>query len=124
MKRSLMALTLMLGACAITPDNPAANVEASEPLLCADRGQCDIYWQRAQAWIGSNSFYKIQTVSDAIIQTFGPRPSGVDLAYTITRVPNRDGSGRIYVNPNCGNLIGCTPTRTEAVIAFKRFVRA
>lgn len=124
MRRALaLALTVALTSCTTTPDNPSANPEAVAPLICPSKPVCDTYWQRAQAWVASNSAWKIQTASDAIIQTYGPAYSRVDLAYTITRVPNADGSARIVIAANCDNFIRCYPTRTDAIVSFKRFVR-
>jgi hypothetical protein len=123
-KRAAIALAILLSSCAITPDNPAASAEATEPLLCPDKSTCDAYWQRAQAWIAANSAWKIQTASDAIIQTFGPAGARDDLAYLVTRVPNNDGSARIFIGAQCANTIRCYPSKTEAIIAFKRFVRS
>jgi len=93
------------------------------PLLCATKAQCDTYWQRAQAWIAANSSWKIQIATDSIIQTYGPGGAKVDLAYLVTRLPNEDGSARIAIKPDCDNVFRCYPTKTDAIVAFKRFVR-
>ena len=115
--------TLALAACASAPDEPANNPEAAAPVACIDKAQCDLYWQRAQAWIAANSRYRVQLVTDTVIQTYGPITGTFDLAYTVVKTPSSDGSGRIAVACACGNLFHCEPTRTEATIAFKRFVR-
>lgn len=115
--------TLTLAACASGPDDPASNREAAAPLACFDKAQCDLYWQRAQAWIAANSRYRVQHVTDTVIQTYGPVTATFDLAYTVVKTPSADGSGRIAIACACGSLIHCEPTKTEATIAFKRFVR-
>ena len=33
---------------------------------------CDRKWSRATAWVAQNAFYKIETRTDWLIQTFGP----------------------------------------------------
>lgn len=123
MKTLALALVIALTGCASTPDNPAMSAEAAEPLLCSNKPQCDAYWQRAQVWVASNSNYRIQVATDAIIETYGPYTGKAQLAFRVTRVPNADGSARILILPACDGLLGCYPTRTAAVIDFKRFVR-
>lgn len=118
-----VALTAMLFGCASSPDDPRNDAEAVAPLTCASKEQCDAYWQRAQAWVGNNSGYRIRLANDTIIETFGPFGSKVDLAYRITRVPEGNNGARIFILPACDNIFGCYPTRTEAIKAFKRFVR-
>ena len=115
--------TLALAACTSVPDDPAKNPEAAAPLACLDKTQCDLYWQRAHARIAVNSKYRVQHVTDTVIQTYGPMTGTFDLAYTVVKTPSADGSGRIAIACACGNLFHCEPTRTEATIAFKRFVR-
>ena len=115
--------TLALAACASGPDDPASNPEAAAPLACFSKAQCDLYWQRAQAWIAANSKYRVQHVTDTVIQTYGPIAATFDIAYPVVKTPSPDGSARIAIACACGNLIHCEPTKTEATTAFKRFVR-
>lgn len=116
------ASALILVGCAATPDNPAANAEAAEPLLCHGKDQCELYWQRAQLFVANNSAYRIRMANDTLIETYGPFGAKVDLAYRITKVPEGDGA-RIMINTGCDNFIRCYPTKTDAIIAFKRFVK-
>jgi len=117
-------LALAVAGCAVAPpDDPRVNAEAVEPLVCTSRAQCDIYWQRAQVWVANNSEYRIRVATDVLIETFGPFGSKVDLAYRITRLPDNSGGARIYIVAACDNFIRCYPPRTDAIIAFKRFVR-
>ncbi len=123
MRLLLFVLALALVGCVSVTTNRTIVDEATTPLVCANAAQCDTYWKRAQAWVATNSTYwKIQTVSDAIIQTYGPSTS-VFLAYTVTREQHQDGSARIVVNPHCGNPFGCSKDRLVEAAAFKRFVR-
>jgi hypothetical protein len=124
MRLYAVLLCLALSSCATAPrDDPRASAEAVEPLLCASKAQCDVYWQRAQAWVASNSEYRIRVANDVLIETFGPFGSKVDLAYRITRVPENSGGARIYIFTGCDNFIRCYPPRTDAIVAFKRFVK-
>ena len=95
MKRmALLPLILSIASCATTPALSAADqLELSQPLTCSSKGECDRYWQRAQVFVSQNAGYKMQTVTDSIIQTFGPFGSRVELAWSVTRLPN-SGGGR------------------------------
>jgi hypothetical protein len=120
----LFAAVALSASCSqVRFSEPAANPESAEPVLCASKAQCDVYWQRAQAWVANNSQYRLQTTTDAVIETDGPVSTRTALAFRITKVPDNVGGARIYAVSACGNLLGCSPTPTEAVAAFKRFVR-
>lgn len=124
MKNIIWGLGLIgaLAGCATTPADPTTMYIAQKPLICKDKAQCDIFWQRAQAWVGNNSGYKIQTVSDSIIQTYGPLNAKVELAHLVTKVPNNDGSAQIFIKSNCANMFGCQPDRFVSIARFKTFV--
>jgi hypothetical protein len=101
----------------------ATTPESKEPVLCTSKTQCDLYWQRAQAWVANNSGYRLQTTTDIVIETYGPVSSQTGLAFRITKVPDDKEGARIYVLPGCANVFGCSPSPTDAAIAFKRFLR-
>jgi len=123
-KRLYIAATLLSGCGQMpAPGDPAANPASVEPLLCASKAQCDVYWQRAQAWVANNSAYRLQTVTDTVVETYGPLAARTGLAFRITKVPDDKEGARIYVLPACSNAFGCSPTPTDAIIAFKQFVR-
>lgn len=119
-----IAITLLSG-CGQMPasGDPSASPASAEPVLCIDKAQCDVYWQRAQAWVANNSGYRLQTVTDTIIETYGPLAARTGLAFRITKVPDDKEGARIYALPVCGNAFGCSPTPADALIAFKWFVR-
>lgn len=122
MRRYLMLVPLLAG-CAALPDDPSSNPEAAAPLVCMNKAQCDLYWQRAQAWVANSStYYRISLATDTLIETYGPTPGRMDLAYRVTRIPQGDGA-QILIVANCGNVFGCAPTRTDAIAGFKRYVR-
>ena len=121
----LCSVTAILSSCSPMPSSEqAATPESKEPVLCINKAQCDAYWQRAQAWVANNSGYRLQTVTDVVIETYGPVSTQTGLAFRITKVPDDKEGARIFVIPSCANVFGCTPTPTDAVIAFKRFVRS
>ena len=114
-----------LSSCTQVPSSELATTpESSVPVLCTSKTQCDAFWQRAQAWVANNSGYRMQTITDIVIETYGPLSSQTGLAFRITKVPDDKEGARIFVLPLCGNVFGCSPTPTDAAIAFKRFVRS
>ncbi len=120
----LCIATGLLSACAPVPissDSTSASVSAN-PVLCIGKAQCEIYWQRAQAWVANNSAYRLQTVTDAVIETERPAWARSDLAFRVTRVPDDKDGARIFVLAACGNAFGCNPPSSDAVTAFKQFV--
>ena len=111
-----------LPGCVQTPIAVEPPATSAEPVLCVDRSQCDVYWQRAQAWVANNSVYRLQTITDTVLETAGPQTARTGLAFRITRVPDNQEGARIYVMAACGNSMVCNPPPSEAVTAFKRFV--
>ena len=109
----------LLSGCSQMP----APSEAAEPVLCTSKAQCDVYWQRAQAWVANNSEYRLETVTDTVLETYGPLAGRTGLAFRITKVPDDKEGARIYVLPACSNAFGCSPTPAAAITDFKRFVR-
>jgi hypothetical protein len=109
MKRYLFALVaLSLSGCATTQETPEQLaiedqylVNAQSPLTCADKAQCDLYWQRAEVWIAKNCAYRVHTENDNVISTYGP-DSSQGMAYIVTKTPDPDGSSTIDVEASNG----------------------
>ena len=112
----------LLYGCGPMPANEPTGTASAEPVLCVGKPQCEIYWQRAQAWVANNSEYRLQTVTDTVIETQGPAVGRPGLAFRITRVPDDKDGARIYILASCGHALGCSPGSVDAVTAFKRFV--
>jgi hypothetical protein len=122
-------VTVSVAACVLSASAPlpisseaAAIVPSTNVVLCVGKSQCDAYWQRAQAWVANNSEYRLQTVTDTVIETQGPTLARSALAFRVTRVPDNEDGARIYVLAACGNSFGCKPAAPDAVVAFKHFV--
>ena len=113
----------ILSGCTAKVD-PVLKAEAMKPLICKDEKQCDLYWKRSQFWVANNSAWKIDTVIDTLISTHNPPQYDPRLAYQISKMPNEDGSSRIYIQPFCNNAFGCQPELYGAVVSFKTFVRS
>jgi len=125
MNRIPLFFLVTLTACASTGgDDPRQVAQAMEPLGCVDRTQCELYWQRAKVWLSSNSYYRVQLSSDSVIETYGPYPGRMELAYRILKIPDGAGGARITVTAECGNVFRCNPTVIDAIVAFKRFTSA
>ncbi|ELI7923492.1 hypothetical protein ACQ26G_004349 [Yersinia enterocolitica] len=131
MKKILLILTtaMALSGCSSQFDSsplgdPSLKAEVEAPLICNGEKECNLFWQRAQFWVANNSAWKIETATDTLISTHNSQPDRADLAYQVTRLPNPDGTARIYIKPFCANMFGCRPKPYEAIVAFKRFVKS
>jgi hypothetical protein len=113
-----------LGGCA-TQDQVSSTVmeQATAPLTCMSRAECDAWWARAQVWVTNHSEYKLQTITDSIIQTAGPSSGKRALAYQITKTPTNEGTATIGFAAHCDNPLGCEPNPWQAGADFKQFVR-
>jgi hypothetical protein len=103
--------------------DPAIAAAAKEPLICTSEAQCELYWHRAQFWVSSNSSYKVQTVTDTIIETYSPRGGDPSLGYQIKRERFGNGQSRIWIHAGCDNMFGCQPRVEVAAADFKSYVR-
>lgn len=114
---------LVLAGCATGPQlTPEQRSAMLQPVVCADKVQCDLYWQRAQLWVAQHSHWRIQLANDVLIQTYGPGNSSPDTAYTITRINAANGSGQIKMRAACDNIFGCIPAPVEAIDMFRKEV--
>jgi hypothetical protein len=119
----LWIATGLLSACGPMPiANEPMGKSSAEPVLCVGRQQCDIYWQRAQAWVANNSEYRLERVTDTIIETQGPLVARNGWAYRVTRVPDDKDGAQIYILATCANAFGCSPGSSDVLTAFRRFV--
>lgn len=122
-KYLILTTTVVLSGCASSPKLTADELaEANIPLICSDKAQCDLYWQRAQIWLVDNSKFKIQSTTDTVITTYGPAPYDPGLAYAITKIPDGENGATIRIKMGCGNAFGCTPKAENAALSFKRYV--
>ncbi|WP_236873379.1 hypothetical protein [Burkholderia sp. PAMC 26561] len=133
MKTNLMKTTGMagaavafalLGGCSTNGQIAGETMEqATAPLTCTNKAECDAWWGRAQVWVTNHSEYKLQTVTDSIIQTTGPSGGKRALAYQITKTPSNEGTATIGFAAHCDNMLGCEPNPWKAGADFKQFVR-
>lgn len=120
----LAASVIVLAGCSTQGQVSGSVMEqATSPLTCTNKAECDAWWSRAQVWVSNHSEYKLQTVTDAIIQTGGPSGGKRALAYEITKTPSNEGTATIGFEAHCDNMLGCEPNPWKAGADFKQFVR-
>lgn len=120
--RNLFLVTSALAAltgCAA----PAPLVTRPEPVLCINRGQCDAMWSRAQLFVVQKTTFRLQIVTESVIETHGPiTPYDTALGFTITRELAADGSGIIRLATRCGQAAQCLPSPTLAGQQFREYL--
>lgn len=114
---------LILSGCAAKED-PSLVAAANAPLVCEGKSQCDLYWQKAQAWVATNSAWKIQTANDTIINTYNPAPNAATLGYQLVKTPLGNERYEIIVQTSCGNMFGCIPSGVQQTAALKGYVKS
>jgi hypothetical protein len=116
-----LALVAMVAGC-VAPYRPPEKT-VPDPVLCLNTAQCAAMWSRAQVFVTTKSAYRLQLVSDSVIQTAGPIRNEVGLAFLVTRRMNEDGSGVITMESGCGLVyVGCTPSAALAARQFFDYV--
>lgn len=114
---------IVLSGCAAKED-PATIAAANAPLICEGKNQCELYWQKSQAWLATNSAWKIQTANDTIINTFNPAPNAATLGYQLVKTPLGNERYEIIVQTSCGNVFGCIPSAVQQTASLKTYVKS
>lgn len=125
--RALLISSLLLACsgCATAPEmSPAELAELRQPVRCQSKSECDLFWQRAQAWVVRNSGYRIQIANDVLIQTFGPFGSKTELAFVLVKEPASTGGSTISITASCDNIFGCFPDSRSAVRDLKAYMQS
>ncbi len=121
---AIAAALALLAGCSTSGQIAGETMEqATAPLTCTNKAECDAWWARAQVWVSNHSEYKLQTVTDSIIQTDGPSGGKRALAYQITKTPSNEGTATVGFAAHCDNMLGCEPNPWKAGADFKQFVR-
>ena len=120
----ILILALLAVGCSST-SKPAtvalADVPAREAVTCSG-DDCSLCWDRAQLWLVGHSKWKIQTATNAVIQTFSPAGSEPSYGFTVTKEPDGTGAHRIRLSMSCGNMLGCSPKPVDVARAFYHYV--
>jgi len=122
---SIIAVPALVG-CATTI---TAEVDESQRTVprCTTGADCTAKWEAAQVWIARHAGFKLQTVTDVLLQTSGPSYSMKDsrnLAVTVLREPDGPQRYRIVARISCGNPFGCMPDALPSLLDFNRTVSA
>lgn len=120
-----LALVTLVG-CATGPQyTDAERAAILAPVTCPTRPQCDLVWSRMQAWVATNSKWRIQLANEVAIQTYGPSMAGnssTDTAYSLVRTERGDGGATISIRAACANPFGCFPDPIDAIKSLKAAV--
>lgn len=81
-------------------------------------------WRRAQFWIARTSAYKLQVISDTVLETYGAKNGSTGWAFGATREPLQDGAEEISLSPSCGSYPQCTDNPVALRADFARYVTA
>ena len=117
------SLALIAGCASETQVSSLTMEQATAPLTCMSKLECDAWWARAQVWVTNHSEYKLQAITDSVIQTAGPSSGKRALAYQITKTPSNEGTATIGFAAHCDSPLGCEPNPWQAGADFKQFVR-
>ena len=117
------SLALIAGCAAETQVSSQTIEQATAPLTCMSKLECDAWWARAQVWVTNHSEYKLQAITDSVIQTAGPSSGKRALAYQVTKTPSNEGTATIGFAAHCDSPLGCDPNPWQAGADFKQFVR-
>jgi hypothetical protein len=114
----------LLSSCArLTPEQQAALQQAANrPVTCTTGKDCEEKWSRAVHWVTQNSAYKIQAVSDNVIQTMGPLPDDPRPAFTVTKVFNGNDTYTLNLHGGCDNIWGCVPDPIKLALLNSEWV--
>lgn len=119
-------LMALITGCAPVPTQPTIRVPTAAeatPLMCTSKQDCDAMWSRAVSWANIWSGWKVQVLTDVMLQTFGPTRADWRLAITMLKEVQPDGSGIIRATVSCGQASGgCAPDVKDAVDGFTALV--
>jgi len=103
--------TVVLASCAASPEHVARVSEYNRTIpTCNAPERCQRLWDAAQVWVSSNSAYRIQVASDAVIETYGPMGYGTALAMRVIKSPVGSTGYRFLFFGSCNNVFGCNPS--------------
>ena len=128
LRGDLTALALLLGAacgaCAL--DSQAMQQKKAEFQrtipTCEATIDCNAKWEAAQLWIIHHAGFKLQTVTDVILETYNPGPYDALDAVRVTKEPIGGGRYALVVYVWCNNIFSCVPNTWDAAIDFNRTI--
>jgi len=115
-------LLLLLGAGCQTVTPQIRDEYARTIPKCSTDAECHAKMEAAQVFLSQTLSWKIQTATDALIQTYGPGSTEASTAAVVTKQPTGDGTYQIIIRAWCNNPLGCFPAPWEVAINFNRYV--
>ena len=112
------AFAFTLSSCAGIEPNEAT----SPAVVCWSNVDCDRKWSRAATWVAQNAFYKIETRTNWLIQTFEPVGKNPGTAMKVEKLAAPDGSVELVLEINCANFLGCVPDLAWLTQSFVAYV--
>lgn len=103
--------------------SPELQSEYDNPLYCQGEAQCKEYWERATFYVSNYAGFKIQILSDTLIETYNPSENSIRMAYKISKEPLGNGKYQIWTSVRCANMFGCAEPINEAIAKAKHYIR-
>jgi hypothetical protein len=122
-----LALAAIAAGCAAPVNREMQHAIAASLPECTAGADCNAKWNAAQVWVATRAGWKLQTVTDSVIQTFGPSTRAevsTRLAVQVIRTPLGGDRFAIVATISCGNPFGCTPDAAPMQLDFNRTVSA
>jgi len=120
-------LAALVSGCAThnSPEAMAKKAELQKTIpVCSGEADCKAKWEAAQLWVVHNAAYKIQIMSDVLIETYNATNSEPSIAARVTKEPLGGGKYRLLVSVWCDNVFGCVPDSMDAALDFNKTVSA
>jgi hypothetical protein len=119
-----ITLSIFSAGCAAPSISPVVLEKRNEIQRtipnCTTVKECNAKWEAAQIWIVKNAGYKIQTVTNVLIETYNPTRSSVELAAQVIKEPLGNGNYQFILKVWCSNMFGCHPNPLDATLSFHR----
>jgi hypothetical protein len=125
MRKILTLIVVAVSGCAapVYVLSDEERQQLAQPVECRGAEPCSALWRRVQAWVARNSGYKIQTASDAIVQTFNAQDYSTSWAMQVVREPVGNGVERLSFSASCGRAPICGQSADQVRARFHREMR-
>jgi hypothetical protein len=112
-------------ATAVPPERQAKMLEVDRTIpICTSDKDCAAKWEMAQLWVVKNAAFKLQTVTNVLLETYNPTPHSVDFAARVLKEPLGNGKYKLVARVWCDNIYGCNRDAWDMLLDFNRTVNA
>lgn len=101
----------------------AIRVDAQTIAECRSEKECLRMWAAAQSWVARNIPWKVQSITDGFLETYGPPEHSPQLAARIVKEPIGATNYRFVATFWCNNIFGCNPSVITALADFNNTLR-